>query len=174
MEPSRLEGTIPAMNAFRLIAIALTAIAAASGCATSRLQNPWLADGQELPILREMGGTFSSINRSLRLVIHDRGTLAMMPLEVGPVDFDREMVLVGAMGQTPSDDYSIRISRVWREGSELRAAVDLHYPPAGARLRATPASPFHAVIVPKCDLNVRDFDVRIPPKAFANQAGGGA
>ncbi|MHC4610504.1 MAG: hypothetical protein ACYS7M_09165, partial [Planctomycetota bacterium] len=75
-----------------------------AGCATAPRTEPALiADGQELPILREKSGTFSSIGRGLRLVVHDPGTLAMLPVDVGTVDFGHEMVLVAAMGPTPSD-----------------------------------------------------------------------
>jgi hypothetical protein len=132
------------------------------------------ADGQDLPVLHERAGTFSSIGQSLRLVVHDQGSLATLPVDIGPVDFEREMVLVAAMGPTPSEGYFIRIRRVWRHGQELRAEVDIRYPSSGGQLRGRPASPYHVVVVPRCHLNVRDFDVEVPPSAFTSRRGRGS
>ena len=175
LESPLLAGTIPAMKVLRAAAMLIPALTAACGCTSApRGLGAGPADGQELPILRQKAGTFSSIGQSLRLVIHDPGTLAMLPLDIGPVDFDKEMVLVSTMGPTPSDEYAIRIQRVWRDGPVLRAAVDVRYPPAGAALRSTPASPYHAVVVPRSPLNIRNFDVEVPPTAFARHAGGGS
>ena len=136
----------------------------AAGCTTApRAEVAVVADGQELPVLRQKSGAFSSITRRLRLVVHDPGTLAMLPVDPGPVDFSHEMVLLAAMGPTPWDDYAIRIRRVWREGSVLRARVEKRFPRPDAPRGSAPASPYHLVVVPRSELNVRGFEVGVPP-----------
>jgi len=95
----------------------------------------------------------------------------MLPINVGPVDFDEEMVLLAALGPTACDDYAIRIRRVWRDGMQLRARVEVQCPAADAPRRGTPASPYHLVIVPRSELNVKGFEARVPPDAFG--PGGG-
>ncbi|HUU82128.1 MAG TPA: protease complex subunit PrcB family protein [Phycisphaerae bacterium] len=128
-----------------------------------------IADGEQLPVLRERIGTFSAINRPLRLVIHDPGTLAMVPFDIGPVDFDTEMVLLASMGATPSDGYSIRIRRIWRDGQWLRARVERRFPPPDALRRGKPASPYHAVVVRRCDLRVGGFTATVSADAFGQR-----
>jgi hypothetical protein len=136
----------------------------AAGCTTApRAEVTVVADGQELPVLRQKSGAFSSITRRLRLVVHDPGTLAMLPVDPGPVNFSHEMVLLAAMGPTPSDDYAIRIRRVWREGSVLRARVEKRFPRPDAPRGSAPASPYHLVVVPRSELNVRGFEAGVPP-----------
>lgn len=115
-------------------------------------------DGQDLPVIRELAGIHSTFTGPVRLVIHESATLAQLPLNLGPVDFDRYMVLVAALGPTPTDQYRITIDRVWRDGDRLRAHVQTRYPPVDAPARTAPASPFHAVVVPRSDLNVRGFE----------------
>lgn len=127
-----------------------------------------IADGEVLSVLRERHGTFSSIDRRLRLVIHEPATLAMLPFTVDPVDFSTEMVLLAALGPTPGDDYSIRIRRVWRDGLRLRARVEVQFPPVDAPRSGSRASPYHLVVVPRCDLRVRGFEARVSPDAFGS------
>lgn len=142
-------------------------VVVASGCALGPAsRGPRLADGAEIPILRDVSGSLSSIQRSLRLAIHDPGTLAMLPVRIGPVDFDREMVLFAALGPTASEDYTIRITRVWRDGSVLRAAVEITYPPAEGGTSRRRASPYHAVVLPRVPMNVEGFDSQPPSRAF--------
>ncbi len=151
--------------------VRLLLLLAVAGCATTRSGPAFEpAHDQELPILREVSGTYSTIGRPLRLVVHDPGTLAMLPIDLGPVDFNREMVLVSALGPTPSPTYAIRIRRIWRDGPALRAAMDIQYPAPDAQLRSAPASPYHAVVVPKSNLNVRNFQAGIPRSMVANRA----
>ena len=168
-------GTIPGMNAARPGTIVLSLLPALAGCTTTpQGERLSLADGQELPIIRQTSGTYSSIGRSLRLVIHDARTLAMLPIDVGPVDFTKEMVLVAALGPTPSDEFGVRIQRVWREGAVLRASVDVRYPPIGAPLRSVQASPYHAAVVPNSPLNLRNFEVQVAPATGTRHARGGS
>lgn len=132
-----------------------------------------MADGEVLPVLRERSAVFSTINRPLRLVIHDPGTLAMLPFDPGPVDFDREMVLLAAMGPTPSADCAIRIRRVWRDGPRLRVRVELQFPPGDAARSEARASPYHLVVVPRSDRRIRGFEAAVSPDAFGGGGGRG-
>ena len=144
-----------------------------AGCAvTPRVTSQEPQEGTELPVLRESGGTFSSIDRPLRLVIHDPGSLAMLPLEAGPVDFDREMVLVAALGPVASGEYSIRIHRVFRRGSSLHAGVVVGHPPADAVRVRRRASPYHLVVVPKSELNVAGFGADVAASLTGRQGRG--
>lgn len=128
--------------------------------------NETIADGQELPILRGASGTYSHIAVPLRVVIRDQSTWDSLPIAELEVDFDKEMVLVAAMGQTFSEYYGIQINRVWREGNVLLAEVEHVFPSADAPRRGHQASPYDTVVVPRCDLNVRGFSPRIPPNAM--------
>ncbi len=139
----------------------------AGGCSQAPMAGGGdIADRQELPILRSQAGTYANFARPLRLAIRDAGTLAMVPVDVGPVDFQREMVLLAALGPTPSPEYGIRIRRVWRDGSELRARIEKRFPEADLPRRTTPANPYHLIVVPRCDRNVRGFPVKPPDGAF--------
>ncbi|MFQ5490369.1 MAG: protease complex subunit PrcB family protein, partial [Phycisphaerae bacterium] len=139
-----------------------------AGCSLETLRPiETVQDGQELPILRDQAGTFSTFQRPARLVVRDSSTAAQLPLNLGPVDFEWQMVLVAAMGPTPTDQYGITIRRAWRDGNQVRVQVEMRYPPPGAPLRSSPASPYHAVVVQKCDLNVRGFDAVIRPESVS-------
>jgi len=148
---------------------ALIAVGLLSQTACSNAPSPDLSgvsDGQELPILREVAGTYSSITRPLHLVIHDAATLAALPVDPGPVDFDKEMVLFAATGPTRSERCAIRIRRVWRDGAVLRASVVKEFPPADEARTSTTASPFHLVVLRKMSLNVVGFNAKVPHGTF--------
>ncbi|MCP4247264.1 MAG: hypothetical protein GY778_09475 [bacterium] len=146
---------------------ALGAIVLIGGCSQSPVAVAGdIADQQELPILRSHAGTYANFSRPVRLAIRDAGILAMLPVDLGPVDFEREMVLLAALGPTSSPEWAIRIRRVWRDGSELRAQVEKRLPGADCLRRTTPANPYHLIVVPRCDRNVRGFAVKPPDGAF--------
>ena len=119
------------------------------------------AEGDELPILRQIHGTHSHETRAMQLVIRDAATLAQVPLTDVPVDFSSEMLLVVTLGRVTSDQYSVNIDRVWREGPSLRVSSTVSAPPPGAPL--VMASPYCIAVVPRCDLNITGF-MPIPPK----------
>jgi hypothetical protein len=139
----------------------LIVFALPGGCSLSSARVDQLpAEGADLPVLREKRGVYSSFEERKRLVIHDVGSMATVPVDPGPVDFDREMVVVAALGPAPSPDYGIRIRGVKRQGSRLRAAVEVQYPPMDAPRRGRPSSPYHLIVVPKCHLNIVGFETR--------------
>ena len=151
------------MNRSRQHRWAIFGVVLLAGC--SGAQRPELAgvqDGQELPILGQRVGTYSRITQPLRLAIYDPGAMAVIPIDPGPVDFDQQMVLLAALGPTPTAEDQIRIRRVWRDGSVLRAEVVIERPGQTVELSPTAASPYHLVVVPHCSLNVAGFTAAVP------------
>jgi len=119
-------------------------------------------DGEELPILRQSHGTHCHEARALQLVIRDTATLAKIPLTDVAVDFSSEMLLIVTLGRVTSDQYSVNIDRVWREGPRLRVATTVSSPPPG--VPTVMASPYCIAVVPKCDLNVAGFSAHPLPR----------
>lgn len=120
------------------------------------------AEGEELPILHQEYGKHSHETRAMQLAIRNAQALALVPLCDVPVDFRQEMVLIVTLGRVPSDQYAIRIDRVWREGHKLRVATTVQIPPPNAPIRM--ASPYCIAVIPRCDLNVADFDAEPPSR----------
>jgi len=120
----------------------------------------------EFPILWEQQGTYSNITQALRVVVRDRATLARLPITEVPVDFDRQMVLVAALGPAPTDQVGIRITRVWRDKNRIRVQVQTLHPGEAKHAGLKRTSPYHIVVVPRSDLNVVGFSSTVPPKAF--------
>ena len=117
-------------------------------------------EGAEVPILRQKSGQHCHETRAMQLVIRDAATLAQVPIEDVPVDFDHEMLLVVTLGRVVSDQYHIEIGRVWREGSKLRVSTRMARP--GADAPPTFATPYCIAVIPKCDLNVDGFTATPP------------
>lgn len=120
------------------------------------------AEGEELPILHQVAGTHSHESRAMQLVIRDAATLARIPLQDVPVDFAEEMLLIVTLGRVPSDQYSVRIDRVWRQGHRIHVATTVRRPLPGAPL--VMASPYCIAVVPRCDLNVLNFAPEPPAR----------
>jgi hypothetical protein len=65
-------------------------------------------------------------------------------------------VLFAGLGRISNDRTDIRIERVWREGSRIRAEVRILRPAQPAE-SGHPSTPWHAVAIPRSDLNVEGF-----------------
>ena len=98
----------------------------------------------------------------MQLVVRDTETLAQVPLGDVPVNFAEEMLLVVTLGRVTSDEYSVNIDRVWREGARLRVDVNVEAPESTGRVAM--ASPYCIAVVPRCDLNVADFSATVPKR----------
>ena len=120
------------------------------------------ADGQDLPILHQIQGTHSNETRAMQLVVRDPQMLAKIPLTEVPVNFSDEMLLIVTLGRVLSDQYSVKIERIWRERGILRVTVKIETPKIETTKVAS--SPYCIAIVPKCDLNVEGFSTRLPIK----------
>lgn len=135
------------------------------GCSAPQppANQPPSAPPQELPILWQQAGSYGCLKVPVRLVARDPATLAQVPLADVPVDFDKQMVLIAALGIVPSDGYAIRITRVWRRGNRILTDVRVS-PPPPARRPGPPnlTSPYHIVVVPRSDLNVEGFTTALP------------
>lgn len=133
------------------------------GCHEARVGMHELpADGEELEILRQTQGTHSHESRAMQLVIRDAATLARIPLVDVPVDFSKEMLLIVTLGRTPSDRFAVSIDRVYREGSRLRVETAVQYPPPNSPVAM--AAPYCIAVIPKCDLNVANFNPEPPTR----------
>lgn len=122
---------------------------------------------QELPILWQESGIHSHLARPTRLLIRDRATLARVPLTEVPVDFEKQMVLVRGLGPTPDDRRSVRIARVWRQGSVIRVQEQTVYAGASASDSIKPASPWTVAVIPRSDDNVEGYHVRVRGDLFS-------
>jgi len=125
----------------------------------------------EFPILWQKAGSYCNRKTPLRLVARNRAEMAACPIGRVPVDFRREMVLAATMGRVTSDQYMIRIHRVWREGSEIKVDVRIYRPRPTTHSSIQLACPYHVVVVPRSNLNVQDFspDLR---RAVPRRGGG--
>lgn len=131
-------------------------LVAPTACHLGRLRDHSLPpEGSDLPILRQITRAHSHETRAMRIVIRDQAALARIPLTDVPVDFNKEMLLVVTLGRVPSDQYVVRIQRVWRKGGKLRVVTRLSRPAPDAPI--VMASPYCIAIVPRCDLKVSGF-----------------
>lgn len=122
-------------------------------------------------ILWQQSGTYSRINRRVRLLVRDPATLAQLPLTEVPVDFDQQMVLVAGLGPTPTSERGIRIVRVWREGSRIRVQERVIHPGDDQASGLAPASPWTVAIIPRSDLNVQGYESRVPEGLLRDHPG---
>ncbi|NOX58878.1 MAG: hypothetical protein GXP29_08485 [Planctomycetes bacterium] len=120
----------------------------------------------EFTVYSQKSNNSSTIAKPLRIVIYDFPTLSQFPLIDLDVDFSSQMVLLAAMGPASSEQCSIHIDRVWRDGEHLRVEVSEHYPDPDAQRHPRAASPYHAVVVGRCELPIDGFTSRIPHGAF--------
>lgn len=124
---------------------------------------------EELPILWERHGVYSRIQKPIRIVALDRGTLAQLPITEVEVDFKTQMVLIVGMGPTFRDDIGVRIVRVWRQGGQIQVQERQIHPGDEAGASMGQASPWSIVVVPRSDLNVAGFSARVPPRVYATR-----
>lgn|GEM_PF-942035 len=140
------------------------AVFASTGC--SFLNDPapdtLPPDGVSLPILRQWSKPHCHENRPMRLTIRNARDLTQIPLEDFDVNFNEEMLLIVTLGRTYSDQYRIRFDELRREGGVLIPEITIQDPPTGAPL--TVSCPYGVAVVPRCDLEVRGFSNRPPPR----------
>jgi hypothetical protein len=91
------------------------------------------------------------------IVARNQAQMAYCPVSDVPVDFSREMVLIAILGRVTSDQYAIRIDRVWREGSVVKVDVRVYRPPPSTQSAIRLACPYHVVVVPRSNLNIEGF-----------------
>jgi hypothetical protein len=70
------------------------------------------------------------------------------------IDFEKETVIVAAMGRKNTGGYSIEITKAEKVGDKLRVTVRKKNPPKGAMTIQTLTAPIHIVAVPKCESKV--------------------
>jgi hypothetical protein len=119
-------------------------------------------DGAELPLVSQINGTHSHETRAMHLVIRDTAALARVPIADVDVDFSNQMLLIVTLGPMTSDQFAVKIDRVWRDGHELKVATTITSPPPGAPIAMS--SPYCIAVVPRCDLNVNGFAAEPPAR----------
>lgn len=125
-------------------------------------QSSWMPeDGAVVPILRQYAGMDCGEPAAMQTVVRTADQWLRVPWINEPVDWDKEMALALTLGPVVSDQHSVRITRVWRAGRQLRVAVASAPPPPGAPL--VRASPYCIAIVPMCELGVAGFSGDPPP-----------
>ncbi len=154
-----LRSVMPAL--FGVVACVLLTMLA-GGCQETSRSGMQFQDGSQLPILQQTQGTRSHESRAMKLVIRDAQTLARVPIADVPVNFDKEMLLVVTLGQVMSDQYSVEIESLRRQGNKLVAETVVHQPRSAAPM--VMASPYCIAVVPRCDLNVEGFDPHPPAR----------
>lgn len=146
------------MRALGSSMLILATLTTAAGCSwptsagVAAYQEP-----DEFPILWQKAGSYCNRKTPLRLVARTQAEMAGCPIANVPADFRREMVLAATMGRVTSDQYMIRIHRVWREGSEIKVDVRIYRPRPTTQSSIQLACPYHVVVVPRSDLNVEGF-----------------
>lgn len=146
----------------QVLAVAIVALAAAGCHEPPKLFVEQFDDGDTLPILKQIRGAHCSEYTHMKVVIRDPATFVKLPIVDIPVDFAREMLLLVTLGEVASDQYEIRIERVWREGNRIRVDVKVSPPPPDAPL--VQAAPFCVAVVPRSNLNVADFATDPPQR----------
>jgi len=154
------------------LALATWALTAACGCIEHTSRSARVTSVQEdIPILWEKSGTYSRIARRVRIVARDVAMLAQLSLAEIPVDFDTQMVLIAGLGPTPGSDQGIRITRVWKHGSEIRVQERRIHPGADPTPGLRPGSPWTVAVIPKSGLNVKEYTAFVPKDVIGDHPG---
>src|SRR5262245_58729581 len=151
---------MPSLSKSVLLIIAI--ISGNTGCHEPAGINQF-ADGQELPILNQVQGTHSNETRAMQLVIRDTATLSKVPIVDVPVDFNDQMLLIVTLARMTSEQYSVRIDGVWRDGHEIQVATTVKSPRPGVPI--VMSSPYCIAVVPRSDLNISGFLPEPPTRA---------
>jgi hypothetical protein len=120
---------------------------------------------QSVPVTRLAAGAesftyYSELTESTRLVIRDASAWAEMwarlstvrPVPPLPtVDFNREMVVVTALGARPSGGHSIVVEGASREGGTVYVTVRSETPGSGCLLSQALTSPVDVARMPRTD-----------------------
>lgn len=130
-------------------------------CTDPHPRMPLPANGAELPILRQFIVDDSREHRRMRVVVRDAAGWSRLPLIDERIDFEREMALIVTLGRVVQRGYSVRITRVWRDGPVLRVEATVESPPSDAPPDI--CAPFCVAVIPRCDLRVAGFDPAPPP-----------
>lgn len=108
---------------------------------------------------------FSGVMDSARVVIRDRALWReywarihspfVPPPREPDIDFDREMVILAALGRRPSLGYDIRIRSVTRDSSGIEVQLRRSNPGQGCPVGAAVTEPVDLARIPASDLQVR-------------------
>lgn len=148
-------------SAFPRVALLVTILPFNVVCSDPHARFPMPADGADLSILRQFVIDDSREHRRMRVVVRDAAAWARLPLIDERIDFEREMALIVTLGRVVRRGYSVRITRVRRDGPVLRVEATVESPPPDAPPEI--CAPFCVAVIPRCDLRVAGFDAAPPP-----------
>ena len=152
--------------AMLLLAVAVAYCAGGEHARGADLSQPSLPQSpQSVTITRLSTGSdpftyYSGLTESTRLVIRDASAWAEMwarlstarPVPPLPtVDFNREMVVVAALGARPSGGHSIVVESASREGGSVYVTVRSEVPGSGCLLSQALTSPVDVARMPRTD-----------------------
>lgn len=131
-------------------------------------QPPEPSASDDWPILFRYSGLHAGRPLAMRVVARNEATFRQLGLPEVNVNWDKEMVLVAALGRTPQADMMIEIQRIEQRGSTLVPIVRLtRLLPGDAPERegaplSSIRSPYELVVVPASDKNVVGFTIDPP------------
>ena len=109
--------------------------------------------------------TYSGLNDSIRAVVHDSAEWSAMwrgitrpfypPPPLPQVDFEREMVIVTALGARPTGGYDIVIDGARRDSSAIEISVRTSAPAPGCPVSAAITQPVDLATIPASPRVVR-------------------
>ena len=119
------------------------------------------ADAEELTISKRWHGANTKETSKQNLVICSKEDWEMLwpkitgkvmtSRELPDVDFDKQMVVACFMGKKNSGGYAVKITKVVKEGDEVKVYVREIRPDGKTDSAIKSSSPYHMVLVPKAE-----------------------
>ena len=150
--------------------VGLLAAVAAMACRSAYANGQPRGTATPIPVTRlrpadEAFTVFSGLADSSRLIVRDsaawRGAWAAIhrpfipPPPVPHVDFDREMVVIAALGRRPSEGYGIAIEDAVQDGGAIEIGIRKTSPGNGCMTSAVVTQPVDVARLPASDQPVR-------------------
>lgn len=146
------------------------AVALVAGCYASPAATQVRAIAEPLPVARFRRdsvafATFSGVIDSTRVVIRDRARWReywarihspfVPPPREPEIDFEREMIILAALGRRPSLGYDILIRSATRDSAGIEVQLRRSNPGQGCPVSAAATEPVDLARIPASDLQVR-------------------
>jgi PrcB C-terminal len=139
--------------------LGLMLFALAAGCSSQS------SELGPVTLRRLTSSSYSGYREPKHLVVRDSGTWAEVwkqlwtwqspEPDLPAIDFDREMVLVAALGERPNSGYSILIESARATVDQLTVSVRVESPGTGCGVLTVMTEPVDVVSVPRLDVGVQ-------------------